>query len=482
MSTTSEQSPTFVPFKLEAQFATEFPELAVPGQGEDTPDPTLLLLNEDLATDLGLDPTWLKSDDGIQFLLGHNSQPLTQAVSQAYAGHQFGQFVPRLGDGRALLLGEIQDKSGHWRDIHLKGSGRTSFSRGGDGRAALGPVLREYLVSEAMFALGVPTSRALAVLTTGRKIQRETAVPSAVLVRVSTSHIRVGSFQYSNLTGGIELTKRLADFAIKRHYPALAVRLNTPTPQLYVDFFREILKRQAHTVAKWTRLGFIHGVLNTDNTLVSGETIDYGPCAFMEAYRENTFFSSIDTQGRYSFGNQPSIIGWNLARLVETLLPLLGETADEGMTQAQNLMNEFGELYHDALLEEFALSLGVDNSHKELFEAFQNLLTLNSPDLTTLMRALTEGATPPPGFESWVAQWQELNPNYEQMAQVNPVFIPRNHLIEEALSQALEGNMQNYLQLLRAVTHPFDRTAGSAFLALPSAPGFEDDLRTFCGT
>ncbi|MFP7364599.1 YdiU family protein [Corynebacterium callunae] len=482
MSTASTNSPTAVPFKLDAQFAREFPELSSPGQGEDAPAPSLLLLNEELAQELGLDPEWLKSDDGINFLLGRDTEPLSQAVSQAYAGHQFGQFVPQLGDGRALLLGEVQDKNGMWRDIHLKGSGRTKFSRGGDGRAALGPVLREYLVSEAMFALGVPTTRALAVLTTGRKIQRETAVPGAVLVRVAASHIRVGSFQYSNLTGGIELSKRLADFSIKRNYPELASSLAEPTPQLYVDFFRAVMKRQARTVAQWTRLGFVHGVLNTDNTLISGETIDYGPCAFMETYSEDTFFSSIDTQGRYSFGNQPSIIGWNLARLVETLLPLLAETPDEAMTQAQILMNEFGGLYREALQAELALALGVDASEKKLFEDFQNLLALHSPDLTTLMRALTEGTTKPSGFEDWVARWQALNPNLKQMAQVNPIFIPRNHLVEDALSSALNGDLHNYLRLLKAVTHPFDREAGTAYLSLPSSPGFEDNYRTFCGT
>ncbi|NMB21840.1 MAG: hypothetical protein GX983_00485, partial [Corynebacterium sp.] len=336
------------PFTLEAHFAGEFPELTTPWRGEDQPEPELAVLNEDLARLLGIEPDWLRSPAGVEFLLGLNLEPNMKMVAQGYAGHQFGQFVPSLGDGRALLLGEIRGTDGVLRDIHLKGSGRTRYSRGADGRAALGPALREYLVSEAMHALGVPTTRALAVVTTGRKIQRDRVLPGAVVVRVATSHIRVGSFQYANITGGIDLSRRLADHAICRHYPLLVERWPEPGPERYGWFFRQVMDAQAQTVARWMRLGFVHGVLNTDNTLVSGETIDYGPCAFMDRYREDAVFSSIDTHGRYKFSNQPLILGWNLARLAETIIPLFGETPDAGVDRAQELINTFTDSYNDA--------------------------------------------------------------------------------------------------------------------------------------
>ncbi|BAU96332.1 hypothetical protein N24_2070 [Corynebacterium suranareeae] len=469
------------PFKLDAQFASELPEMAAPWHGEDAPDPELVILNEDLAHLLGLDPGWLRSEDGIQFLLGLNPEPLTKSVAQAYSGHQFGQFVPSLGDGRALLLGEAHSTDGVLRDIHLKGAGRTQFSRGADGRATLGPILREYIISEAMHALGVPTTRSLAVLTTGRKIQRGTVVPGAILVRVATSHIRVGSFQYSNIAGGIELSTQLANYAITRHFPELAQSLENPTPELYVSFFRSVLKRQASTVAKWTRLGFVHGVLNTDNTLISGETIDYGPCAFMERFRKDAKFSSIDNHGRYKFENQPLILGWNMARLVETLLPLLGPTPDEAMTAAHEALGEFDDLCSAAIRQEFGQALGLDPD-LEIIDDFQELLYRHNPDITTLLRSLTDNTAPPAGFESFAHTWKSLNPDTEAMSKVNPIFIPRNHLVEDALANAVDGDFEKFHELLAAVTDPFNPTAGSNELRLPSTEGFEEDYMTFCGT
>lgn len=475
-------SHTTAPFTLSAEFASEIPPLAAPWHGEDAPDPELLLLNEDLAQFLGLDVAWLKTSEGIQFLLGLNPQPLTQAVAQAYSGHQFGQFVPSLGDGRALLLGEIRAQDGVLRDIHLKGSGRTQFSRGADGRAALGPVLREYLISEAMHALGAPTTRSLAVLTTGRKVQRDQVMPGAVLVRVATSHIRVGSFQYSNISGGIVLSRKLADYAISRHFPELVPEVEHHSPELYQSFFRSVLQRQATTVAAWTRLGFVHGVLNTDNTLISGETIDYGPCAFMDRYRKDAKFSSIDHQGRYQFANQPLILGWNMARFVETLLPLLGETPDEGMSQAQEILGGFDELCQQAIHQEFASALGIDASQTALIDEFQELLYRHNPDISTLLHTLATNTAPPSGFEQFVHSWKALDPDIEGMQKFNPLFIPRNHLVEAALEDAVHGNMDRFNELFHAVTHPFDPQAGSPELMQPSDDGFEENFMTYCGT
>ncbi|QYR16604.1 YdiU family protein [Corynebacterium glutamicum] len=470
------------PFKLEADFASALPTMAAPWQGEEAPNPELVILNDDLAYSLGLDPTWLRTPEGVQFLLGLNPEPLTKAVAQAYSGHQFGQFVASLGDGRALLLGEARTADGVLHDIHLKGSGRTQFSRGADGRAVLGPVLREYIISEAMHALGVPTTRSLAVISTGKKIQRGSVAPGAVLVRVATSLIRVGSFQYSNISGGIELSQHLANYTITRHFPSLVAELSAPTPATYVSLFKAILQRQADTVGKWTRLGFVHGALNTDNTLISGETVDYGPCAFMERYRGDAKFSSIDTYGRYKFENQPMILGWNMARLVETLLPLLGATPDEGMTAAQEALGEFDDLCEQAIRKEFANALGLDESDTGTVEQFRELLYLHNPDITTLLRALTDNTAPPSGFEAFVHDWKTQDPDIEAMQAVNPLFIPRNHLVEAALADAVEGNLEKFHKLLAAVTNPFDPTAGPDELRLPSEEGFEEDYMTFCGT
>ena len=301
---------------LQDRFFRELPEMAVRWQAETAPDLRLLALNERLAAELGLDDSWLRGADGLRFLVGNLVPGDATPVAQAYAGHQFGGFVPRLGDGRALLLGELAGDDGRVRDIHLKGSGPTPFARGGDGLAAVGPMLREYLVSEAMHALGVPTTRSLAVVATGRPVLREAELPGAVLARVASSHLRVGSFQYAASTGDAGLLRRLANHAIARHHPS-AAEADRP----YLALFEAVVAVQASLIARWMLIGFVHGVMNTDNMTLSGESFDYGPCAFMEAYDPDTVFSSIDFWGRYAYGNQPVIAGWNLARFAETLLP-----------------------------------------------------------------------------------------------------------------------------------------------------------------
>ena len=311
---------------LSGHFARDFPEMAIAWRAEEVPDPELLVLNEPLAAELGLDPDFLRSPDGVGLLTGHRLPVDATPVAQAYAGHQFGWYAPRLGDGRALLLGEITDSDGKLRDLHLKGSGRTPFARGGDGLAVVGPMLREYIVSEAMHALGIPTTRSLAVVGTGRSVQRETVLPGAVLTRVAMSHVRVGSFQYAAATGDIGLVRRLAEYAISRHYPAAAAAENP-----YLALFDAVVAAQASLVARWMLVGFVHGVMNTDNMTISGETIDYGPCAFMDAFDPAAVYSSIDEGGRYAYRNQPVVAEWNLARLAESLLPLLHDDQEQAV-------------------------------------------------------------------------------------------------------------------------------------------------------
>ena len=322
---------------LDDRFARAVPELAVPWQAEPAPEPQLLVLNEPLAAELGLDADALRAPDGLGLLTGTVVPPGAHPVAQAYAGHQFGGFNPRLGDGRALLLGELVDRDGRLRDLHLKGSGRTPFARGGDGLAAVGPMLREYVVSEAMHALGIPTTRALAVVATGRGVRRETVLPGAVLARVASSHLRVGSFQFAaGQQGDVDLTRRLADLAIERHHPEAAAA-DAP----YLALFDAVVAAQARLVAQWMLVGFVHGVINTDNVTISGETIDYGPCAFMEAFDPATVYSSIDEGGRYAYGNQPGITQWNLARLAEALLPLLDDDQDRAVELATASLGAF---------------------------------------------------------------------------------------------------------------------------------------------
>ncbi len=477
---------------LDDRFARELPELAVRWEAASAPAPRLLVLNEALADALGIDVGWLQSPDGHRFLIGTAVPGGATPVAQAYAGHQFGGFVPRLGDGRALLLGEISTADGGLVDLHLKGSGATPFARGGDGLAAVGPMLREYIVSEAMHAMGIPTTRALAVVATGRPVQRETELPGAVLARVASSHLRVGTFQYAASTGKTDVLRRLADHAIARHHPAAAA-----AQQPYVAFLEAVTSAQAALVAKWMLVGFVHGVMNTDNMTISGETIDYGPCAFMEAYDPETVFSSIDSWGRYSYGNQPSIAVWNLARFAETLLPLIADDQDRGVAVAEEVLAGFAPTFQAALAVGMRAKLGLaDGVADEVATPLMNdllaLLAESRVDFTSFFRHLARAGRGDAdsaramfidgrAFDDWLTRWRALDPNTAGMDRVNPLYIPRNHLVEEALTAATGGDLEPLRRLLDAVTAPFDEQPGLDSYAAPAPEDF-GKYRTFCGT
>jgi uncharacterized protein YdiU (UPF0061 family) len=477
---------------LQDRFFRELPELAVRWQAETFPELRLLVLTEQLAEQLGLDATWLRSSDGLRLLSGNLVPSGAAPVAQAYAGHQFGGFVPRLGDGRALLLGELVDNDGRLRDIHLKGSGATPFARGGDGLAAVGPMLREYIVSEAMHALGVPTTRSLAVIGTGRPVHRETTLPGAVLTRVASSHLRVGSFQYAAATGNKDLLRRLADHAIARHHPG-AAKADRP----YLALFEAVVAAQAALIAQWMLIGFVHGVMNTDNTTISGETIDYGPCAFMEAYDPDTVFSSIDFWGRYAYGNQPAIAGWNLARFAETLLPLLSDSTEEAIALAEQSFGVFRARYDAVWASGMRAKLGVSTDidaefTTALVDELLLLLKQNHVDYTSFFRQLGQAARGDAeptrglfmdlaGFDAWLARWQALGPDADAMDRTNPIYIPRNHLVEEALTAATDGELAPLEQLLAAVTQPYAERPGLERYAAPAPEDF-GNYQTFCGT
>jgi serine/tyrosine/threonine adenylyltransferase len=469
---------------LQDRFLRDLPEMAVRWQAETFPDLRLLAINEPLAAELGLEAAWLRSADGLRFLVGNLVPGGAAPVAQAYAGHQFGGYVPRLGDGRALLLGELAGPDGHIRDIHLKGSGATPFARGGDGLAAVGPMLREYIVSEAMHALGVPTTRSLAVVGTGRPVQRETLLPGAVLTRVASSHLRVGSFQYASATANLDLLRRLADHAIARHHPGAADADNP-----YLALFEAVAAVQASLVARWMLIGFIHGVMNTDNMTISGETIDYGPCAFMEAYDPDTVFSSIDHWGRYAYGNQPAIAGWNLARFAEALLPLLSDNVEDGIALAENsfgaFRDEYDEVWTSGMRAKLGLAADVDAGVvTSLVDDLLPLLKESHVDYTSFFRQLSQAArghAGPAGFDDWMSRWRALGPDAESMDRVNPIYIPRNHLVEEALTAATAGDLDPLERLLVAVTNPYDERPGLELYASPAPEGF-GPYRTFCGT
>jgi uncharacterized protein YdiU (UPF0061 family) len=492
--------------RLQDRFFRELPEMAVAWQAEVPPEPRLLVLNEALAADLGLDAAWLRSPEGLRFLVGNLVPDGATPVAQAYSGHQFGGYVPQLGDGRALLLGELVDSAGGMRDIHLKGSGRTPFARSGDGLAAVGPMLREYIISESMHALGIPTTRSLAVVATGRTVQRETPLPGALLVRVASSHLRVGSFQYaaqhSAATGDLALLRRLADHAIARHYPSAA-----SAERPYLALFEAVVAAQASLVAQWMLVGFVHGVMNTDNVTISGETIDYGPCAFMEAYDPDIVFSSIDYWGRYAYGNQPTIAQWNLARFAETLLPLLSADTDEGISLAENVFRGF-EQYHSAWQSGMHAKLGLVRGHQaptdapdapdtpvRLIDELLPLLQESHVDYTSFFRQLRNEATAdspqrgtarslfvdPARFDDWVSRWLALRPDAALMDRVNPIYIPRNHLVEESLTAATAGDLDPLNRLLDAVSAPYTERAGLRRYASPAPVDF-GVYRTFCGT
>jgi serine/tyrosine/threonine adenylyltransferase len=465
-------------------FARELPEMAVRWQAEAAPDPRLLVLNEALAADLGLDVAWLRSPDGVGLLVGTVVPEGASPVAQGYAGHQFGGFVPRLGDGRALLLGELQ-AGGHRRDLHLKGSGRTPFARGGDGLAAVGPMLREYVISEAMHALSIPTTRSLAVVATGRPVYRETTLPGAVLARVAASHLRVGSFQYA-ASADPNLLRRLADYAIALHYPEVTD---------YLALFEAVVAAQASLVAEWMLVGFVHGVMNTDNMTISGETIDYGPCAFMEAYDPATVFSSIDYAGRYAYGNQPAVAEWNLARFAETLLPLLADDPDEAIELATESLGGFHRQHTDAWSTGMRAKIGLAGRGDDVTPLIGELLALlegSHVDYTSFFRSLAKAArgdTEPArglfvdlaGFDEWLTRWRALGPDADAMDRVNPIYIPRNHLVEEALKAATTGDLAPFENLVTAITAPYDERPGLQRYAEPAPQDF-GDYRTFCGT
>jgi protein adenylyltransferase len=476
---------------LDDRFSRELPEMAVRWKAEPPADPRLLVLNEQLADELGLPAAWLRGPAGVQFLVGASVPEGATPVAQAYAGHQFGGFVPRLGDGRALLLGELAASDGTVRDLHLKGSGRTPFARGGDGLAAVGPMLREYVISEAMHALGIPTTRSLAVVATGRDVLRETPLPGAVLTRVASSHLRVGSFQYAATAGDVDLVRRLADHAIARHYPGAAEADNP-----YRALFEAVVAAQASLIARWMLVAFVHGVMNTDNMTISGETIDYGPCAFMEAYDPATVFSSIDSWGRYAYGEQPAIAAWNLARFGETLLPLFSDDLDKALALAQESLDGFRAQYVAAMAAGMRAKLGVKDGDDDvvlpLISELLDQMEQSRVDHTSFYRALGRAARgdaePARGqfvdlaaFDEWLARWRALAPDADAMDRVNPVYIPRNHLVEEALAAATAGDLEPLSALLAAVTAPYDERPGLERYAEP-APGDFGAYQTFCGT
>lgn len=483
MSVASE--PTVV---LENRFARALPEMAVAWQAEPAPALRLLVLNESLANELGLDATWLRSPDGLGLLSGTVVPDGATPVAQAYAGHQFGGYVPRLGDGRALLLGELVADAGP-RDLHLKGSGRTPFARGGDGLAVVGPMLREYIVSEAMHAMGVPTTRTLAVVATGRDVRRETLQPGAVLARIAASHLRVGSFQYASAhaqaVGDIGLLRRLADHAIARHHPDAAHAANP-----YLALYQAVIAAQAELLAQWMLVGFVHGVMNTDNMTISGETIDYGPCAFMETFDPATVFSSIDHGGRYAYGNQPAVAAWNLARFAESLLPLLADDGDHAVELATGALHEFGPQFDAAWSAGMRSKLGLPadtdgQTARPLIDDLLVLLQQNQTDYTSFFRNLSRAArgetTLPAGFDEWLARWQALRPDAAAMDRVNPIYIPRNHLVEAALSAATDGDLEPVEHLMHALAAPYDERPELERYAAPAPAGF-GAYRTFCGT
>jgi uncharacterized protein YdiU (UPF0061 family) len=462
--------------------------------------PRLIKLNRALAVDLGLDPDLLSTPEGAEILAGKRVPDGADPIAMAYAGHQFGHFVPQLGDGRAILLGEVIDKDGVRRDIQLKGSGPTPFSRRGDGRAALGPVLREYIISEAMFKLGIPTTRSLAAVMSGENVMRETVLPGAVLTRIAASHIRVGTFQFFAARGDTDGVRRLADHVIGRHYPDLA---HADRP--YHALLDAVIARQAELVARWLLIGFIHGVMNTDNTSISGETIDYGPCAFMDEYNPATVFSSIDEMGRYAFANQPRIALWNLTRLAECLLPMFSDDKDKAIEQAQFALGAFAEkftaAYQTGLRQKIGLFTTRDGD-EALAQDLLDAMTKNQADFTLTFRRLGEVALDPAdsepvrelfidptAFDPWMARWrqriaeepQSASERHSAMCLVNPAFIPRNHRVEAVIQAAVRDDFAPFEELLTVLSKPYDDQPEFAAYTDPPEPD-QRVHQTFCGT
>ncbi len=453
--------------------------------------PRLIRLNTALAADLGLDPDALAGDAGAAVFAGNAVPENAEPIAMAYAGHQFGTFVPQLGDGRAVLLGEVVDRKGVRRDIQLKGSGRTPWSRGGDGRAAVGPVLREYVVSEAMAALGIRTTRSLAAVTTGQPVIREEVVPGAVLTRVASSHIRVGTFQYFASRGDVEGVRLLADHVIARHYPDAA-----HAEQPYRALLAAVVDAQAALIASWLLVGFIHGVMNTDNMSIAGETIDYGPCAFMDEYDPATVFSSIDRGGRYAYGNQPNIGAWNLTRLAECLLPLFSPDENAAIAEAQETLSAypaaFERRYHAGLRRKLGLATEQDDD-LTLAQELLKTMHANKADFTLTFRALSNAAAEgddPAALRDWLPRWhrrleQEPAPpdaRAAAMREVNPAYIPRNHRVEAVIRAAVdEDDFAPFEELVTVLSRPYDEQPEFAEYARPPQEE-ERVLQTFCGT
>ena len=515
-------------------YARELPGFYVAWPPVAVREPRLLFLNEGLAEELGLPVALLGGPAGARWFSGCELPPGAEPIAQAYAGHQFGGFSPQLGDGRALLIGELLDRLGRRRDLAFKGSGRTPFSRGGDGKAAVGPMLREVLMGEAMHALGIPTTRALAVAATGEVVLREAKLPGAVLTRVASSHLRVGTFQYFAARGETERVRQLADYAIVRHDPQLAGQ-----PDRYLAFFEAVARRQASLVAQWMNVGFIHGVMNTDNMTISGETIDYGPCAFLEACDPTTVFSSIDHHGRYAFGNQPTIARWNLARLAETMLPLFHDDPEQAVARAMEVIEAFPAWFARALLAGQRRKLGLhpgaapdalrDEADAALADDWLALLQTHGVDFTLGWRLLADAAEPAdvaraagvagaaeavpgglpgglPGavrlaalfepaaaaaLQAWVDRWRQRVTEDEgepaaraaSMRLASPWIVPRNHRVEEALAAASDhADMRPIEQLLEALREPFDENPSRARYAEPAPAAVTACYRTFCGT
>ncbi|WP_420797226.1 protein adenylyltransferase SelO [Acetobacterium paludosum] len=465
----------------------------IPLKLETVSDPKLVILNQLLAKDLGLDAEALMGQDGINILAGQALPAKAKPIAQAYAGHQFGYFT-MLGDGRAMLIGEQITPAGERFDIQLKGSGKTPYSRSGDGKAALGPMLREYLISEAMHYLGIPTSRSLTVVSTGDPVYREKTLKGAILTRVAASHIRVGTFEYAAQWGTNADVKALADYAIKRHFPLLQSEQN-----VYLGLLDEVIKAQASLIAKWQLVGFIHGVMNTDNVFISGETIDYGPCAFMDHYDPNTVFSSIDLQGRYAYRNQPNIGLWNLARLAETLIPLIDENQEQALKLVEASLRNFPSLYLEKWLQGMRLKLGITNEEQQdelLIADLLGLMKQYQADYTNTFVDLTLDRTPSSelyesdAFKDWLERWKARLKRQNQtdqgikklMKQANPVVIPRNHQVEKALQAAVDqDDFKPFQRLLEVLQAPYDYNSFNQQYMTPPEPS-NSPYKTYCGT
>lgn len=494
------QPSTVTQFRWDNSFAERLPGFYVSCTPSVVPNPVLLRFNSPLAEELGLSAGKLDSSLAAQIFSGTELPAGAQPLAQAYAGHQFGGFVPQLGDGRALLLGEVIDCHGRRRDIALKGSGPTPFSRGGDGKAAVGPVLREYLIGEAMHALGIPTTRALAAVGTGELVMRERQLPGAILTRVAASHIRVGTFEYFAARRQYDQVRALANFVIERHDPNLSGEADR-----YLLLLKAVAERQAALLAQWMLVGFIHGVMNTDNMAVSGETIDYGPCAFMESCNPHAVFSSIDTGGRYAYGNQPMIARWNLARFAETLLSLIDDTApDHAVAEATDVINGFiprhEALWLSGARAKLGLTIAPADGDSLLAQDWLELLAQHAVDFTLGWRRLADAAegnlelleTLFPSADAlrpWLERWrrrlapQPTSVTAEAMRAANPIYIPRNHLVEEALAAASDhADLTLFERLLDVIAHPYDERPGLEGYAQPAPREFTACYKTFCGT